>query len=224
MVPAASIEVPETEVTAALVQIGPLIVGANATLFIVDVTEPVDGQRLVAVLIAMTDKVSHSRLVRDKLPIVHAPNAPVVAVPICVPFEYKYMETPATLSGAVTEPEIDVEVVNIGVVVKVGFPVGVPPPTQIQIPEDSHFKGSVAVTLYAPFIKHAAPAALKFVLGPLSTHFHKKFSVLGDKVLGKVVTVINPPAFQTVPAVGTAAIVFVPWYTFILDPTTGAIP
>ena len=89
IVPAASTEVPETEVSAAVVQIGPLTVGAKATLFIVAVTDPVDGQRLVAVLIAVRDNVSHSRLVSDKLPIVQAPVAPVVVVPIWAPLEYK---------------------------------------------------------------------------------------------------------------------------------------
>ena len=89
VVPAGSTDVPETEVIAAVVQIGPLTVGANATLFIVAVTEPVDGQRLVAVLIATRDSVSHSRLVSDKLPIVHAPAVPVVVVPICTPLAYK---------------------------------------------------------------------------------------------------------------------------------------
>ena len=120
------------------------------------------------------------------------------------------MATPATLSGAVTEPEIEVVVVNIGVVIKVGLPVGVPPPTQIQIPEDSHFPGSVAVTLYAPFIKQAGPAALNEVLGPAPTHFHKKLSVVGANALGNVPTVINPPAFQTEPEVGTDGVLLVP--------------
>ena len=82
MVPAASTEVPETVVTGALVQIGPFTVGANATLLTVVVTEPVEGQRFVPVLIAVKDSVWHSRLVSDKLPIVQAPPATVVVVPI----------------------------------------------------------------------------------------------------------------------------------------------
>ena len=109
-----------------------------------------------------------------------------------------------------TDPDIEVVEVKIGFVVKVGFAVAEFPPTQIQIPGDSHFPVSVAVTLYAPGNKQAGPAALADVLAPVSTHFHKKLSVVGAKALGKVPTVINPLAFQTEPAVGIEAVVLVP--------------
>ncbi len=77
--------------------------------------------------------------------IVHVPPAAVVVEPISTLPAYKYTSTPATLSGAATDPEIDVVTVVTGEVLIEGSAVGATPPIQIQSGGDSHLPGSVAV-------------------------------------------------------------------------------
>ena len=119
---------------------GPLTIGANACLCIIlvaaaETQSPGRIARIVAVW--------HSKLVRFKLVILHAPPVVVVVVPNCNPFTNRLTVTAATLSGDVIVPEIDVVDVNIGLVVITGAAVDVAAEYwQSYVLDDSHLPGS----------------------------------------------------------------------------------
>jgi hypothetical protein len=139
------VDVPDTLVigVAAGVQKGPVTSGA-VVVPPCTVEVAVKAETHLVALYALTVTASQAdnvKPVNDHVP------APLDTVALSFALTYKYTVTPATLSGAAIVPLIVVVVVKSGEVVTTGVVVATAPPIQTQKSSDSHFPGSVAVTL-----------------------------------------------------------------------------
>lgn len=136
-VPATSVDVPVTDVMDEVVQYVPVTVGANVTLETVTEADDKERQRPEAIAFA----VNTFPKVNDKDEMVQLPPAVAVVEPISTPSAYKI--TPAL---AAEVPEMEVVVVNTGLVVIAGVAVVATPPIHIYTGDDSHCPLNVCVT------------------------------------------------------------------------------